>query len=175
MRTTRQSLRLEVTMTETARRKATYEDLCALPERMTGEIINGELIATPRPSADHTFTASVMGNKLTPTFHFGEGGGPGGWIILHEPEIMLGEDLLVPDLAGWRKADTPMEKSNRTAISWFLTWQAGGRSTSPAGRKKTGFQLPQIGSARCSHRLPHVWTGFARCPSMPGTLCTTFG
>ena len=29
-------------------------------------------------------------------------GGPGGWIILDEPELHLGEDILVPDLGGWR-------------------------------------------------------------------------
>jgi Uma2 family endonuclease len=30
-------------------------------------------------------------------------GGPGGWIILHEPELHLGDAVLVPDLAGWRR------------------------------------------------------------------------
>ena len=27
-------------------------------------------------------------------------GGPGGWWIIDEPELHLGEDILVPDLAG---------------------------------------------------------------------------
>jgi len=28
-------------------------------------------------------------------------GGPGGWILLDEPELHLVEDILVPDMAGW--------------------------------------------------------------------------
>jgi Uma2 family endonuclease len=34
-------------------------------------------------------------------------GGPGGWLILFEPELHLGEDVLVPDLAGWRRERMP--------------------------------------------------------------------
>ena len=29
--------------------------------------------------------------------------GPGGWWILDEPELHLGDDILVPDLAGWHR------------------------------------------------------------------------
>jgi Uma2 family endonuclease len=28
--------------------------------------------------------------------------GPGGWLVLHKPELRLGDDVLVPDLAAWR-------------------------------------------------------------------------
>ncbi len=34
-------------------------------------------------------------------------GGPGGWWILDEPELHLGEHVLVPDLAGWRRVRMP--------------------------------------------------------------------
>ena len=94
-------------MGEAVKKTAVYEDLYAIPENMTGEIINGELIVTPRPSVRHMITASVLGGKLTPPYYFGEGGGPGGWIILYETEIMLGDELLVPDFAGWRKERFP--------------------------------------------------------------------
>jgi Uma2 family endonuclease len=102
-------------MAEAAGTRATYEDLCALPDHLIGQIIGGELIATPRPSPDHSFTASVMGGKLTPPYQFGDSGGPGGWIILDEPETMFGEDLLVPDLAGWRRERFP----GRPEANWF--------------------------------------------------------
>ncbi len=49
-----------------------------------------------------------MGGELT--FPFGRGrGGPGGWIILDEPELHLGAEpaILVPDLAGWRRERLP--------------------------------------------------------------------
>ena len=48
-------------MPESAKEKATYEDLFSPAENMTGEIINGELIVSPRPSRRHAFTATALG------------------------------------------------------------------------------------------------------------------
>ncbi len=86
-----------------AGKEATYEDLLNLPENMTGEIIDGELIVSPRPTRRHVDVASVLGAELVPPFRFGRGGGPGGWIIYDEPELHLGKNVIVPDLAGWRR------------------------------------------------------------------------
>jgi Uma2 family endonuclease len=83
------------------RKRATYADLAALPENVVGELIDGELFAMPRPSADHSLGTSGLGTLLGAAFQFGLGG-PGGWWILDEPELHFGEDVLVPDLAGWR-------------------------------------------------------------------------
>jgi Uma2 family endonuclease len=94
-------------MIEPVRKKAVYDDLFTLPENMIGEIIDGELIASPRPSSRHAYAASILGGEIVQPFHFGRGGGPGGWIILDETEILLGEHLLVPDLAGWRRERLP--------------------------------------------------------------------
>jgi Uma2 family endonuclease len=97
-------------MSEPAKRKATYEDLFNIPENMTGEIINGELIVTPRPSRKHIYTASRLDKEIGPAYELGRGG-PGGWIILIEPEIKLGgEHVMVPDLAGWKKERFPKEE-----------------------------------------------------------------
>ena len=59
----------------------------------------------PYPVARWTISAaaSALGEELGPPFKRGRGG-PGGWIILNEPELHLGSDVLVPDLAGWRRA-----------------------------------------------------------------------
>jgi Uma2 family endonuclease len=84
-----------------ARRPATYEDILALPDHVIGEIIDGELVVSPRPAPQHADAASSLGGILIPPFRFGDGG-PGGWRILFEPELHLGEHVLVPDLAGWR-------------------------------------------------------------------------
>lgn len=94
-------------MGEPARKNATYDDLFDIPENKTGEIINGELIVTPRPSRNHVFTATALGGQVTPPYQFGRGAGPGGWIILIEPEVKLGADILVPDLAGWKTKRFP--------------------------------------------------------------------
>lgn len=96
-------------MSEPAKRDATYEDLYSIPENMTGEIINGEIIATPRPSREHSMIASNLGAETIPPYTFGRGG-PGGWIIIIEPEIGLGKNIIVPDLAGWKVERYPFEE-----------------------------------------------------------------
>ena len=96
-------------MSEVARRKATYDDLYGIPENTTGQIINGHLIVTPRPSRKHVYATSALGNEIGPPFQFGRGG-PGGWVILIEPEIGLGEHTIVPDLAGWKRERFPAEE-----------------------------------------------------------------
>lgn len=61
-----------------AKKKAAYEDLCDLPENMTGEILNGDLIVTPRPSRKHALAATVLGTQVTAPYYLAESGGPGG-------------------------------------------------------------------------------------------------
>lgn len=100
----------ETVMGEAAGKRATYEDLYGIPENMTGEIINGELYVTPRPARRHAIAASILGGEILPPYQLGRGGGPGGWVIIDEPEIGLGEDILVPDLAGWKRERFPFEE-----------------------------------------------------------------
>ncbi|MBN9681531.1 MULTISPECIES: Uma2 family endonuclease [unclassified Corallococcus] len=88
------------------RKPATYADLEALPSNQVGEIVNGELYASPRPAARHASAAFELGGELRNPFGRGRGG-PGGWLFLPEPELHLGKDVLVPDLAGWRRERVP--------------------------------------------------------------------
>lgn len=92
------------------KKPANYEDLAALPEEMLGQLIAGELIASPRPALRHVRAASVLGTDIGGPFDRGRGG-PGGWWIFDEPELHLGADVLVPDLAGWRRERTPAAPS----------------------------------------------------------------
>ncbi len=87
-------------------RPATYDDLVALPDIQVAEIVDGELHATPRPALRHARAGSLLGARLVPPFDDGRGG-PGGWWILDEPEVHFGQDILVPDLAGWRRTRLP--------------------------------------------------------------------
>lgn len=82
----------------------------ALPENVVGEIIAGTLHASPRPAGPHTVASSNLGATLIPSYGFGEPG-PGGWRILDEPELHFGEDVVVPDLAGWRLERMPSPPS----------------------------------------------------------------
>jgi Uma2 family endonuclease len=90
------------------KKRATYDDLLRLPEHQVGEILDGELIVSPRPASPQAMASSVLGADLVGSFHGrGGGGAPGGWWILDEPELHFGQDVVVPDLAGWRRERMP--------------------------------------------------------------------
>ena len=82
---------------------ALYADLLRLPENVVGEIIGGELHAHPRPAPLHAFTHSSLLARINRHYTDDDGGGQGGWWILNEPECLLGEHVLVPYIAGWRR------------------------------------------------------------------------
>jgi Uma2 family endonuclease len=85
-----------------------YEQLLRLPENVIGEIINGRLYTQPRPTKSHTLACASLEIDLGAAYQKGRGG-PGGWWILVEPEIHFIRDteVLVPDLAGWRRERLP--------------------------------------------------------------------
>lgn len=93
---------------QTAARLSLYEQLAALPENLTGEILNGQLHAQPRPAPRHARAASRLDRTIGRGYDDGDGG-PGGWWILPEPEVHLlpEREVLVPDLAGWRRERMP--------------------------------------------------------------------
>jgi Uma2 family endonuclease len=103
-----------------AKRFATYEDVLRAPPHKVAEIIAGDLILSPRPAGPHTAAASALGEELGPPFKRGRGG-PGGWIILDEPELHLGQDILVPDLGGWRHS-TMSEIANEPYFTTRPDW-----------------------------------------------------
>ncbi len=85
---------------------ATYQDVLDAPPHMVAEVLAGTLHTMPRPASRHARASSGMGAKLGPPFDYGDGG-PGGWWIIFEPELHLGDDIIVPDLAGWRRGTMP--------------------------------------------------------------------
>jgi Uma2 family endonuclease len=93
-------------MSQPAPKPATYQDIIDAPKHLVAELIGGALYTHPRPGPAHAEAASVLGMDIGGAFRRGRGG-PGGWWILDEPELHLGEDVLVPDLAGWRREHMP--------------------------------------------------------------------
>src|SRR5438552_7322631 len=92
------------------KRRATYEDLCKVPDTMVAEIIDGELIVTPRPASPHARATSVLAVDLGGPFDRPPGDPArvgGGW-LLFEPELPLAPDAIVPDYAGWRRDRVPV-------------------------------------------------------------------
>jgi Uma2 family endonuclease len=93
-------------MTARARKPATYKDVLAAPANVVAELMFGTLYTHARPAARHAIASSRLGGSLFDPFDRGRGG-PGGWVILDEPELHLHADVLVPDLAGWRRTRMP--------------------------------------------------------------------
>ena len=87
-------------------RRAAYQDVLDAPPHKVAEVIAGRLHTRPRPASRHAWASSGIGAKISPPFNYGDGG-PGGWWIVFEPELHLAEDIVVPDLAGWRRETMP--------------------------------------------------------------------
>ena len=106
----------------TARRRATYDDLLTVPDILVAEILDGELFTSPRPAFPHARATTTLHVALDPfDRRTGGPGGPGGWWFLFEPELHLGADILVPDLAGWRRERMPVlpnEAYSELAPDW---------------------------------------------------------
>ena len=87
-------------------RPAVYQDVIDAPEHLIAEIVDAELWTSPRPAPRHTRASSLLGAEIVGPYDKGSGG-PGGWWILDEPELHLGSEVMVPDLAGWRRECMP--------------------------------------------------------------------
>jgi Uma2 family endonuclease len=97
------------------RKLATYADLLALPEGVRAEVIAGEVVTQPSPLPRHSKVLRAVGRFLGGPFDDDDGhGGPGGWWIFVEVDVVLGEhEIVQPDLAGWRRERLPRPGTRR--------------------------------------------------------------
>jgi Uma2 family endonuclease len=139
-------------MADAAVKRATYEDVLRAPAHMVAEVIDGVLTTHPRPASPHTQAATTLGEELRPPFKRGKGG-PGGWGILDEPELHLGAepDILVPDLAGWRRETMP-EMPDAPFFTLRPDWVCEVLSPSTARHDRRG-KMPVYQR----ERVQHVW------------------
>ncbi|HUQ53742.1 MAG TPA: Uma2 family endonuclease, partial [Gammaproteobacteria bacterium] len=128
----------------------TYADLVAVPDNFVAEILAGELYASPRPIFTHMRVASALGVLLGGPFQF-RINGPGGWLLVDEPELHLGADVLVPDLAGWRteKAAAASAAAYPTvAPDWICEVLSRSTETIDRGHKLRIYEREAVG---------HIW------------------
>jgi len=120
-----------------------------VPDTMIAEIVDDELHATPRPAMPHAHVTSSLVVLIGGPFHHGRGG-PGGWWILYEPEVHLRRDVLVPDLAGWRRSRLP-QLPGAAACSLAPDWVCEVLSPSTASldrvKKLAIYAREQVGHA----------------------------
>ncbi len=129
-----------------SKRNATYQDVLDAPEHLVAELLDGDLVLSPRPGGRHSSVASLLGGELLPPFRHGRGG-PGGWVILDEPELRLGARVLVPDLAGWRIERLPVVPEKFTVVpDWVCEIASPSTEKLDRGRK-----LPLYAAAGVRH------------------------
>jgi len=126
-------------MTARALEKATYADLLRVPDTLIAELIDGELFTSPRPRASHSRAAGVVYARTFGPYDHGIDG-PGGWWIFFEPELHLGDDVAIPDLAAWRRERMPEYPSSHV-FALAPDWVCEVLSPS-TGRLDRGKKLP---------------------------------
>jgi Uma2 family endonuclease len=139
-----------VTDRKDGRRRATYEDVLNAPEHKVAEIIAGVLYLSPRPALRHQGATGTLFYLLEGPLEFGRGG-PGGWRFFVEPELHFGEDVLVPDIAGWRISRMPQQPTTvgtTLAPDWLC------ETLSPSTAKLDRTKKLHV---YARERVPHVW------------------
>ena len=130
--------------------RATYRDVLDAPPHMVAEIVDGALHLQPRPAIRHAVASSFLGGELFGPFQRGRGG-PGGWWILDEPELHSGKDVLVPDIAGWRRERLP-EPPDKAFFTLAPDWVC--EVLSPSTRK---FDLEEKRPVYAREGVGHLW------------------
>ncbi len=126
-----------------------YEQYRALPEGAKAEIAGGEVRVLPRPRPRHVRAVSVLGARLVSNYGWDTEVGPGGWVILDEPELQLGEDIRCPDLAGWVER---YEEPEDNPITQVPDWICEVLSPSTA-RSDRVEKMPLY----AEHGVSHLW------------------
>ena len=125
-------------------------------DHLTVEVLNGITLRSPRPALPHSRVASHLGSILMHRFDGRSGGPPsrpGGFFLMFEPELRLGPDTLVPDLAGWRRERWPLiprseAAAARIAPDWVCEILSGSTAKSDRLRKVPLYHR---------HGVPHLW------------------
>lgn len=115
------------------------------------EMVQGEQWLSPRPAPLHAWAASQLMMSFGNAFGSGASGGSGGWIILMEPELHLGPDILIPDIAGWRIEHLP-ELPDTAYFSTAPDWVCEIISPSSVARDRAK-KMPVY----ANYHVSHVW------------------
>ena len=78
-----------------------HDDESGAHPRFIVERIAGNVQLSPRLPPVHNLAASAVGALIGSAFQLSA---PGGWIVLYTPEIHLGDDIVVPDVAAWKQS-----------------------------------------------------------------------
>jgi Uma2 family endonuclease len=133
-------------------RRATIEDLFAIPEELRRhELIDGEILEKGAATGEHGAAQADLVTTLNLRFGRRPGGRwPGGWWFATEVEIVFGEDVLRPDVVGWRR-ERMVERPAGTPIRMLPDWVCEILSTNRRNdlvKKKRVYRRDEV---------PHYW------------------
>ena len=130
------------------KKNATYDDLKKVPDHFVAEMFDGDLWAFPRPALPHANAAGSLFGEIYKSFHRKD---PSGWVLLFEPELHFGRDVLVPDIAGWRRTrlpNVPAEAYLALAPDWICEVLSTSTEAIDRGKKLRIY---------ARERVAHVW------------------
>jgi Uma2 family endonuclease len=142
-------------MMQPVRRNATLDDFWAIPEAdRFHELIAGAIIPKASPSGEHGDAQSWIISIVKPPFQRSSGGsgGPGGWWIATEVEVLLdGSEIVRPDVLGWRRDRCPARPTGNP-VKHRPDWICEVVSPSNANHDT-------VKKLRLYHRaaIPHYW------------------
>jgi Uma2 family endonuclease len=114
-----------------------HEELRTLPHYLVGEALEGVIYVSSPPIARRKRLTTLLGRA------------PKGWWWTPEPRLLLEEDLLVPDLAGW-KAGRPATQAPGAFIDRVPEWICEVLTPATA-RLDLGTKLPRYARAGIQH------------------------
>lgn len=127
----------------TIKRGATVADLEALPEGLDGQLIDGDLYVMSRPSMPHALAITHLLVELGPFTRDRKH----GWVLAFEPALQLGRDVLVGDLAGWRRERMPVApEENPVALApdWVCEALSPTTARLDRGRKRELYARAKV-------------------------------
>ncbi len=93
-------------MSDIAEVQSLYDRICGLPDMVVGEILDGELVVSPRPVPRHAQVLITLAGWFA-TSGLLDRSSRSGWVVWPEVELHLGDHVIVPDLSGWRLTRLP--------------------------------------------------------------------
>ncbi len=130
------------------KRNATLADWETVPDGESAQLIDGTLYITSRPNIHHAIAITYLIGALHP--HLRDKSK--GWVLLFEPALRFGSNLLIGDIAGWRRDRLPViprgDKWIETPPDFVCEALSPSTAKIDRGRKREIYAKAKVG---------HIW------------------